>query len=378
MPSLLRVVLSLLGVVHTFPARRHLALLVEHPSLGEAWKGVGAVVAVVLYFLPLRWYARTFAVLARHRWWAAALSALLVAAHSVPAADHLPRLFAHASWGDGWRGGGSALAVLWFTAPLRVQAATVAVLHAPRAILLSEKERFVMARVSLVLIAGLVFGAGVFTGARHVALSHAMPPVRAADAPAKVSATIVELHVPQAGSAIAIDGELEEAAWDGAARTGGFLRSDGSNARPYSDARLVWKDDTLYIALYAADEDIRTSASAPGPLDDAFSLFVEGTSGEHAIDVSADGRVFARRLSSGAPWEHLARVAHDMDGTANDASDDDEEWIVELAIPLRELGLKGERGERLSFGARRCDTPKHGHRACGAWNAGEPAVLVLD
>ena len=80
-----------------------------------------------------------------------------------------------------------------------------------------------------------------------------------------------ELVVPPVDGAPELDGERGEAIWRGAvARTGAFLDASGAPARPYSDARVVAVRDELVIALYAADEDIRTS----GPVRDAFRVTV--------------------------------------------------------------------------------------------------------
>lgn len=378
--SLLRVVLAVLAVAHVYPARRHLGLFWAEPSVGEAWKGFGPLLAIALFCMPVAWYARGLRALVRRRVWFFAISGVLVAAHLVPATDHLPAFLAHPSWADGWRGLGSALAAAWFISPLGVQGRIVGALRGDAAARhVREIGGMVMSKLPYVVVTGVVFAAGVVVGAVHVAKSAAAPARAEAEAPLPKP---VELHVPRAGMRIELDGELEEPAWDTAARTGAFVRGDGLPARPYSEARVTWRDDTLYVGLYAADEDIRASNTAPGqppaPLDDAFSLFLEGKTGERGLDVAASGKLFTRKIGPGGPWEALPTAAHEVDGTLNDAKDDDEEWVVELAIPLRELGLRGERGERLSFAARRCDVPKNQRRTCGAWGATVAGVLILD
>jgi hypothetical protein len=199
----------------------------------------------------------------------------------------------------------------------------------------------------------------------------------------------VELHVPHAAGAIFLDGDMDDPGWLRAnpARTNAFVLADGTHARPYSDARLVWGDDALYIALYAADQDIRatrTDADSPLWLEDSFHLvFAEGE-GERTIDVSPMGAVTdAMRRRDGAldyAWSSGTHVSREVDGTPNDPRDDDEEWVLELAIPLDALGLTGEAGERIAFAVRRCDTPKHAARVCASWGGGEKGegVLVLD
>jgi hypothetical protein len=195
-----------------------------------------------------------------------------------------------------------------------------------------------------------------------LALSGSDPPRRAA------------LHVPRVASAPELDGELREHVWTSvAARTGPI------GSRPFSEARFAWGNGALYAALYAADEDITSRATeADGPvwLDDAFRLvFTSEDGAERAIDVSPLGVVTDARRRGAAPfdyaWQSGARVGHDLDGTPNDSRDDDEEWVLEMAIPLASAGL----GARTHVSIRRCDTPKGAaRRSCAAWDGD----LVLD
>lgn len=119
----IRIVTLTLAWVHSFPALKHLRIFVAQPTLAEAWKGVGAAAAVVLYLLPPTWQARALARLwNRRRALLVSAGWLLAGAHYVPAADHFPKLLDGASWGDLWRGLGSATAVVWFVLPVHVQA----------------------------------------------------------------------------------------------------------------------------------------------------------------------------------------------------------------------------------------------------------------
>jgi hypothetical protein len=127
----------------------------------------------------------------------------------------------------------------------------------------------------------------------------------------------------------------------------------------------------LYVALYAADEDVRAAAVPDdGPLwmGDAFQLAFSATGGERLIDVGPTGRVTdARRTASGLDhaWSAGARVAKDLDGTLDDPRDDDEEWIIEMALPLASLDLAGKPGDRITLSLRRVDRTKTGHRRDG-------------
>jgi hypothetical protein len=191
---------------------------------------------------------------------------------------------------------------------------------------------------------GIVIGAsalGAFLGMR-------MKP-----APPASGATFV---IPRTSTPIKIDGELDEPSWVGSpARTGAFV------GKPYSDARMLWDDTTLYLALYAADEDIETRATEP----DAFHLVFDVKGVKHELDVSPDCVV------TDHAWKSGARVACDTDGTINEPNDMDEEWVVEMALPLETVGI--ERDVPFHLSIERCDTPKHEQRSCTSWH--ELAVL---
>jgi hypothetical protein len=127
--AVLRLMTLALALVHTFPARKHLLGFFDKPSIGEACEGFGALVAIALYLLPVRVQARALTRLwQEHPGLLRACGALLALAHAVPAADHLPRFIERAGWPDAWRGLGSAVAVLWFLAPLRLQRKFIAAL----------------------------------------------------------------------------------------------------------------------------------------------------------------------------------------------------------------------------------------------------------
>src|SRR5215475_9737526 len=129
------------------------------------------------------------------------------------------------------------------------------------------------------------------------------------------------LVVPQVGAAIHCDGELDEVAWRSPARTGPFLDPKGETAAPYSEARFLRDDANLYIALYAADEDIRSS--------DEFIVQVGSGSSQMTLHFTAAGKL--------VPAIAGAKVGVDLDGNLDDASNDDEEWVIEASIPLAAL-----------------------------------------
>jgi hypothetical protein len=177
------------------------------------------------------------------------------------------------------------------------------------------------------------------------------------------------LIVPRTHGPITIDGELDEPSWTGnPARTGAFP------GKPYSDARMLADDTTLYVALYAADEDLETrTTERDGPLwlDDAFRLVFDVGGTKYKIEVSpkcivTDGRQVRGAAKFDYAWNASVRLACDTDGTINEPADMDEEWVVEMALPIADVGL--ERGVPFGLTIERCDTPKHEQRACTSWS----------
>jgi hypothetical protein len=155
---------------------------------------------------------------------------------------------------------------------------------------------------------------------------------------------------PAPHTRIALDGELDEPAWNAVAMRGIFA-ADGAQARPYSEIRILRDETHLFVALYAADEDIRS--------DDAF-------------DVTA-GSFRAHLTAAGTATPATVRIAVDRDGTLDDAHDNDEEWVVEAAIPLDELGPAP-----IAIAAERCDTTKSGAHRCGRWSGSiDPKILPI-
>lgn len=215
-------------------------------------------------------------------------------------------------------------------------------------------------------------------------------------AAAAVSAAIARgdpvLHVPFAPGAIILDGDTDDPGWTkppGAAKTGLFVLADGDDARPNSAARLVWGDGYLYLALYAADEDIESHVDQPdGRLidEDAFHVVFAQPGVEYAIDISPRAVITdSVRRAGGAwdlSWSSGAHASKETDGTINNPNNFDEEWGIELAVPFEAIGMRGVRGETVELSLSRCDTPKDTPRVCAGWGVGQAGHprgrLVLD
>jgi hypothetical protein len=149
-------------------------------------------------------------------------------------------------------------------------------------------------------------------------------------------------RIPLAGNPIVLDGAWHEPAWNSRALRGVLADERGAPARPYSEIRLLHDASTLYLGLYAADEDIGSN--------DRWQLIL----GELAFEVDPA----AHATYAGA------RAAVDVDGTLDKHDDYDEEWVLEVAVPIASVGAAP-----VAVDARRCDTPKHGTERCGQWRA---------
>jgi hypothetical protein len=191
---------------------------------------------------------------------------------------------------------------------------------------------------------------------------------------------------------IRINAETEgKTAWDGdVGNTGNLKDGAGQGMVPYTQAKVRWGDGNLYLMLYAGDLDLEGKVKTRDvPLDEDDSFRLEFGSGKEVrvVSVSVLGTLYdaiCARVDGGLAcdtgWQSGATVAVDSDGTMNQIGDNDEEWAVEMAIPLSALGIPAARpGTRIPFSVRRCEVGQGGVHACGSWGAGEASgTLVLD
>lgn len=239
--------------------------------------------------------------------------------------------------------------------------------------------------------AAVVAAVGAALYAKHASSA------RRAAAAAALSAAIARggpvLRVPHCHGGITLDGDTDDPAWvrpPGPAKTGNFHTETGAPGIPYTQARLVWGDEYLYLALYASDEDIESKVDRPdgplGPDDDAIHIIFSQGDTQYAFDVSPNAMITDSIRRGGGAWDSSwnsgAHASREMDGTLNDPRNLDEEWEIELAIPLSSLGLSGEPGESIGVSFHRCDKPKDSPRVCVGWGESEAgragAVLVLE
>ena len=152
--------------------------------------------------------------------------------------------------------------------------------------------------------------------------------------------------VPKTSSALKIDGEWDEPEWSQRALRHIFAADNGEQARPHSEVRLLHDDRNLYVGLYAADENIESSEHFDVQVGDlATKAYATGK-----LDPPIDG----------------ANAGIDRDGTLDNPKDDDEEWVLEIAIPLAKTAFAPGKKVPVKFG--RCDTPKDNIKRCGSWS----------
>jgi hypothetical protein len=203
----------------------------------------------------------------------------------------------------------------------------------------------------------------------------------------------LSLVVGPAASRIHPTGHFDVAVWGGAVNTHTLLDANGVGAVPVSESRFLWGQDNLYIFFYAGDLDLEVRTSKhDGPVwkDDSvtFAFFPPAGTGDAGdgtkfvlavtpTGVVSDGVCPRDAVDLGDPrcdlhWESGAHVGTDFDGTINKLGDFDEEWEVEVALPLKSIGIDPSAASPLHVAAtvRRCEMAYNGPRACGMW--GDP------
>jgi len=222
------------------------------------------------------------------------------------------------------------------------------------------------------------------------------PAARAAPAPAsaaRVPATppvVATLAVPRIAGPVKINAELEgKKMWESdTGVTPNFKDAAGHGMVPFTQAKARWGDGQLYLMLYAGDLDLQGRVRAhDGAVerDDAFHLEFGAGDEVRVISVSVLGTVADALCHRGATgrgcdprWESHARVAVDKDGTLNKIGDNDEEWVVEMAVPLASLGLEeAGPGTRIPFSIRRCEVGHGQDHGCGGWGDSPRGELAL-
>jgi dienelactone hydrolase len=158
-----------------------------------------------------------------------------------------------------------------------------------------------------------------------------------------------EYEIRRASGPVKLDGKLDEAAWKKAPVASPFhFNWWTSGPVEQTDVRMLWDDENLYVAWYAHDRHISASVlQRHGPVsnDDCVEVFLspnpEKVNNYYTFEINAIGTMLNRCRTdwwTGPPtWEpDGVRYRTSLQSSVpKQESDSDRDWIVELAIPLR-------------------------------------------
>lgn len=158
-----------------------------------------------------------------------------------------------------------------------------------------------------------------------------------------------EYEIQRTPTPMAIDGKLDEPAWRQAHSVGDFLfpwYKEGTKEQTV--AKLLWDDENLYVSWYAHDKHISASVTqrhGPVSKDDCVEIFISPNPDKvrnyYTFEINAIGTMLNRARTdwwTGPPtWEpEGVRYRATWHGLPRkDESPDDNHWIVEAAIPLK-------------------------------------------
>ena len=194
-----------------------------------------------------------------------------------------------------------------------------------------------------------------------------------------------------------IDGKLDKASWQRAARSPRFV--DLITGRPTihdTRAAVLWDDTYLYVGFWVEEPFVEAKLTEQDSLiwsENDVELFVAGADGYYEFEINALGTIyeafflwedayerggysqvpeFSRTAPGAKPWNGVGFANHPrgprlgffnwdlpglksavtVDGTLNDNTDRDRGWTVELALPWSGL-------HRLAQGDGRALPPRH-------------------
>lgn len=162
----------------------------------------------------------------------------------------------------------------------------------------------------------------------------------------------------RAPSAVEIDGDLKDAAWEAAPWTDAFVDIEGDKKpkpRFRTRAKMLWDDEALYIAAEMEEPHLWANLKNHDDiifLDNDFEVFLDPDGDNHnygelelnALNTTWD-LFLGKPYKDGGPainaWEIVGlKTAVKLGGTLNDPRDTDKGWTLEIRWPwkgLREL-----------------------------------------
>ncbi len=177
----------------------------------------------------------------------------------------------------------------------------------------------------------------------------------------------MKLIVPQGyvshhtSSPLTIDGRLEEQDWQKASWTHDFLDIQGDvkpKPRFRTHAKMLWDDEYFYVAAELEEPHIwgtLTNHDAVIFQDNDFEVFIDPNGDSHeyyeielnTLNTEWDLRLTKPYKDGGAAlnaWEipGLKTAVH-IEGTLNNAADQDKRWSLEIAFPWKALATYAQR-----------------------------------
>lgn len=163
--------------------------------------------------------------------------------------------------------------------------------------------------------------------------------------------------VRHTGEVLKMDGNLDESDWQKAAWTTNFVDIEGDK-KPLptyqTQVKMLWNDSTLFIAAKLQEPQIWATQTHHDDIiykDNDFEVFIDPNNSTHQyfeIEVNALNQIFDLFLPKpyrnggdaliGWNAEGLESAVK-IDGTLNHPQDEDKNWTVEMAIPLKALRM---------------------------------------
>ncbi len=159
----------------------------------------------------------------------------------------------------------------------------------------------------------------------------------------------------RAGSAIQVDGRLDEEDWQNAPWTEDFRDIEG-DSRPIprfrTRAKMLWDDEFFYVAAWLEEPHLFATLTERDSVifyDHDFEVFLDPDGDTHQyyeLEVNALGTEWdlflVKPYRDGGPALHAwdipgLQTGVALQGTLNDPSDVDESWTVEIAFPWAAL-----------------------------------------
>ena len=193
-------------------------------------------------------------------------------------------------------------------------------------------------------------------------------------------------HCQRARGPIVVDGLMDDKSWAFAPATPAFVFPwpDQPGAKQMTQARMLWDDNCLYVLYECKDRDITaalTEHDDPVYKDDCVEIFVSPAPDKSrfyfGFEMNCRGVLYDYFCAIGQAFISLyeaggVQLKTHIYGTLNDASDADEGWTLEVAIPFANFAdlMPGDRpkaGDVWRINLNRWDGVE-GKRAFSEWS----------